>query len=135
MKPVIQRDPTGCGIASVAALAGVSYARAKSAARALGIDVGDPRLWSEKRHVRALLRRFGVRTAAGETPFRAWRALPDLALLAIKWHREKGKPCWHWVVFVREGERACVLDPKKSLRTNVRTDFGRIRPKWFIGIL
>ena len=76
-----------------------------------------------------------IRATAGETPCRAWRALPDLALLAIKWHREKGKPCWHWVVFVRDGGRACVLDPKKSLRTNVRTDFGRIRPKWFIGIL
>ena len=103
--------------------------------RALCIDVGDPKLWSETRHVRALLRRFGIRATAGETPFRAWRALPDLALLAIKWHREKDKPCWHWVVFVRDGGRACVLDPKKSLRTNVRTDFGRIRPKWFIGIL
>ena len=59
MKPVIQLDPTGCGIASVAALAGVSYARAKSAPRALCIDVGDPKLWSETRHVRALLRRQG----------------------------------------------------------------------------
>jgi hypothetical protein len=25
-----------------------------------------------------------------------------------------------------------VLDPKKSLQTNRRTDFGRMKPKWYI---
>ncbi len=32
MKPVIQRERTGCGIASVAALSGVSYGAAKCVA-------------------------------------------------------------------------------------------------------
>ncbi len=134
LQPVIQQDPTGCGIASVAAIAGVSYARAKSAAHALGIAVSYPRLWSDTRQVRALLRRFGISATTGETPFHGWNALPDRALLAIKWHREKSRPCWHWVVFVRENDRACVLDPKKSLRAHKRSDFGRIKPKWYISV-
>jgi hypothetical protein len=29
---------------------------------------------------------------------------------------------------------SCVLDPKKALCTHRRTDFGRIKPKWFIGL-
>jgi hypothetical protein len=60
--------------------------------------------------------------------------LPNQALLAIKWHVEKTGPAWHWVVFVREGPRAYVLDPKKALRANQRTDFGRMKPKWYIEI-
>jgi hypothetical protein len=38
------------------------------------------------------------------------------------------------VVFVREGGDAFVLDSKKALRTNRRTDFGRMKPKWFIPV-
>ena len=132
MKPVIQQERTGCGIASAAAIAGLRYAQAKKIAASLGITAADPRLWSETTHVRTLLRHLGRKTARREAPFRSWQALPDLALLSIKWHREKGRPFWHWVVFVRDAEGARVLDPKKALRKHVRTDFGRMRPKWFI---
>ena len=37
MKPVIQLAKTGCGIASVAALAGVRYTAAKCVANRMGI--------------------------------------------------------------------------------------------------
>jgi hypothetical protein len=37
MRPVIQAEVTGCGIASVAAIAGVSYASAKKIANRFGI--------------------------------------------------------------------------------------------------
>lgn len=134
MKPVIQRDPTGCGIASVAAIACVSYSHAKSIANSLGIFAHDQRLWSETAHVRKLLRHLGVRTGPTEIPFRSWDALPDLALLSIKWHIEKGRPFWHWVVFAREKGRSYVLDPKTSLRQHSRTDFGRMKPRWYIHI-
>jgi hypothetical protein len=73
-------------------------------------------------------------TSGKEQRFYAWERLPDLALLAIQWHRENGIPFWHWAVFVREGERSYVLDPKKALKKNRRTDFARIRPKWFIEV-
>ena len=134
MKPVVQQERTGCGIASAAAIAGVSYSAAKKAASALGISASDARLWSDTEHVRSLLRHFGFKTGAREQPFRAWDALPDLALLAIKWHRERGVPFWHWVVYVREKDGGYVLDSKRGLRSNRRTDFGRMKPKWYIAV-
>jgi hypothetical protein len=132
MKPVVQLERTGCGIASVAAVAGLSYPKTKSIANSLGIYVHDERLWSKTAHVRKLLKHLGIKSGSREIPFRSWEALPDLALLSIKWHLEKGRPYWHWVVFVRDNGRSCGLDPKKSLQTNRRTDFGRMKPKWYI---
>jgi hypothetical protein len=134
MRPVIQAKITGCGIASVAAIAGVPYAGAKKTANSLGIFAEDQKLWSETAYVRRLLNHYGFRLKTGELPFRSWHSLPDLALLAIKWHVEKKKPFWHWVVFVRDVERACVLDSKQSLRNHRRTDFGRMKPKWYIEV-
>ena len=134
MKPVIQRESTGCAIASAAALAGISYASAQKVANALGISARDPVLWSDTRHVRSLLNKLGISTSPREVPFREWSSLPDRALLAVKWHREKGIPYWHWVVFVRENNKEYVLDSKKGLAKNKRTDFGRMKPKWFIAV-
>ncbi|HKU71444.1 MAG TPA: hypothetical protein VJQ51_11445 [Burkholderiales bacterium] len=134
MKPVVQLEPTGCGIAAVAAIAGVSYPKAQAVARSLGVRAEDKALWSATSHVRKLLRRFGRKAGSREIPFRSWKALPNLALLSIKWHREQGRPYWHWVVFVREGGEACVLDSKKALRAHRRTDFGRMKPKWYIPV-
>ena len=135
MKPVIQLERTGCGIAAVAAIAGLSYSKTKAIANGLGISALDDRLWSEARYVRKLLTHFGIKTGSREIPFQSWTALPDLALLSIKWHLEKGRPYWHWVVFVRENGQSCVLDSRKGLRSHRRTDFGRMKPKWHIPVM
>ena len=135
MKPVVQLERTGCGIASVAAIAGLSYPEAKSIANSLGIFAHDESLWSDTSYVRKLLSRVGIKTGPRTIPFRSWEALPDVALLSIKWHLEKGRPYWHWAVFVRENGQPYVLDSKKSLRTNRRTDFGRMKPKWYIPVM
>ena len=135
MKPVVQLESTGCGIASVAVIVGLSYPKARAIANSVGIFAQDEKLWSETSHVRQLLDHFGVRTGSREVRFRSWTALPDLALLSIKWHLEKGRPYWHWVVFVRENGKSYVLDSKKGLRSNLRTDFGRMKPKWHIPIV
>jgi hypothetical protein len=132
MKPVIQLEKTGCAIASVAAVAGVTYQEAKRAANALGIFADDHRLWSETFYVRRLLKHFKISVSAKQMPFKSWESLPNVALLAIKWHIENHKAFWHWAVFVRESGRFYVLDSKKGLRDHVRTDFGRMKPKWFI---
>jgi sugar/nucleoside kinase (ribokinase family) len=132
-KPVIQQDRTGCGIASIAALTGQKYAAVKKSAAQLGIEVTDTRLWSDTRYIKRLLHHFHL-AAGNEEDFVAWNSLPNCALLAIKWHREKTGPAWHWVVFVRDASGSYVLDPKKALRTHRRTDFGRMKPKWFIRI-
>jgi hypothetical protein len=134
MKPVVQRERTGCGIASVATLAGVSYAKAKHVAARLGISADDRRLWSDTEPVRRLLTGYRIRTSPGERPFVSWAALPDVALLAIKWHREKGRAFWHWVVFRRSPGGPVVFDSKQALRRHTRTDFGRMKPKWWIEI-
>ena len=135
MKPVIQEEISGCGIAVCAALAGMSYEEAKATANRLGIFAEDQSLWSEIHHVQCLLEHLGMKPAATTMPFSGWNALPDWALLAIKWHEEKGRPFWHWVVFVREASGCYVLDSKKALKSNIRTDFGRMKPKWFITVL
>ena len=134
MKSVVQLERTGCGIASVAALAGVSYRQTQRVANRLGIFADDPKLWSETGYVRRLLTEYGIRSARIEMSFTSWEALPDLALLAVKWHRERGRPFWHWVVFWRGPHGPVVFDSKRALRRHVRTDFARMNPKWFISV-
>src|SRR3546814_7727917 len=82
-------EAAGCGIASVAALAGMSYQQARVAAAKLGIFAADPKLWSQTAPVRSLLAHFDLHAAPRETPFRSWNELPALALLATKWHLER----------------------------------------------
>ena len=134
MKPVVQLERTGCGIASVAALAGINYDQAKRVANRLGIFADDPAVWAETDHVRRLLKEYGFRLARTEAPFTSWEALPDLALLAVKWHEDRGRAFWHWVVFWRGPRGPLGLDSKRALRRHVRTDFSRMKPKWFIPV-
>lgn len=134
MKPVIQEEITGCAIASSAAIAGLSYNDAKTIANNLGIYAGDRELWSNTSHIRNLLQELGFSTSNKEQSFTGWDSLPNCALLSIKWHTENGKPFWHWVVYVRDSNNEYVLDSKKTLKNNIRTDFGRMRPKWYIEV-
>ena len=134
MKPVVQLERTGCGIASVAALAGVSYTAAQLVANRIGISVTDSRLWSETLYVRRLLSHYRLRASSSPTSFVSWDALPNRALLAIKWHRVKGRAFWHWVVFVRDSTGTYVLDSNRNLTCHVRKDFWRMKPKWFVEV-
>ncbi len=134
ISPVIQQEITGCAIAASAAIAGLNYPEAKRVATTLGISAADSSLWSSSQPIRQLLSELGYATGDGETAFDGWRSLPDCALLASKWHRHKGQPFWHWVVFVREPSMCYVVDSKKALKSNIRTDFSRIKPKWFIEV-
>jgi len=45
MKPVVQLERSGCGIASVSAIVGLSYPKTISIANFLGIFVHDQCLW------------------------------------------------------------------------------------------
>lgn len=131
----MQEEKTGCGIACVAMLADASYAKARRVAGSIGIFAGNPKLWSDTEFVRKLSAEFDIELSKMPKPFKAWDKLPPRALLATKWHMEGGTPFWHWSVFVRDGQRSHVLDPKKGLKSNKRTDFGRIKPKWFAEVL
>ncbi|WP_455377955.1 hypothetical protein [Petrachloros mirabilis] len=134
MKPVIQLERTGCGIAAAAAIAGVGYMRAKTVAASLGITARDRRLWSGTRHVRRLLAYFSVRVSPAPRPFISWDRLPECALLAVKWYREEGRAYWHWVIYVREEGRPYVLDSRKALKDHVRKDFWRMKPRWYLTV-
>lgn len=132
--PIFQQDITGCAIASSAWVSGKSYAQVKKIAEGEEIDITNPTLWSSTAPMRKILGKLGIGAASKEQEFKSWDALPDKALLAIKWHLEKGVPHWHWVVFSRGNSGVFVMDPKKALKTHIRTDFGRIKPKWYIDL-
>ncbi len=134
MNVVVQEEVTGCGLASVAMVAGKGYAEVKVLANRLGIFAEDNTLYSDTGYVRRLLTEYGVRVGAHEKPFSTWAELPSKALLAIKYHFENGRPFWHWVVFERSNGIAVVLDPARHLAENRRTDFAAMQPKWFIEI-
>lgn len=134
IKPVVQEEMTGCGIASVANILGRTYAEMKSIANAMGIHASDKSLWSDTQHVRRMLSSVGIETSTNEIPFESWDTLPNLALLSIKHHREDDKDFWHWVVFKRVDGQSLVLDSASYLSSNIRTDFDEMKPKWFIEV-
>lgn len=134
LKPVIQEETTGCGIASVANILGKTYSDMKAVANAMGIHASDKSLWSDTQYVRCMLSCAGVETSDDEIPFESWDALPDLALLSIKHHQEEGRKFWHWVVFKRVDGQPFVLDSASYLPSNIRTDFDEMQPKWFIEV-
>ena len=134
LMPIRQEETTGCGIASVANTLGLSYQEVKAQANQLGIFADDTKLFSDTGYVRTLLAQYGIKTHTEETPFSSWQALPDLALLAIKYYEEAGKGFWHWVVFKRLNGQDYVLDSSQSLTQHLRQDFENMQPKWFIAM-
>ena len=100
----------------------------------MGISASDSDLWSDSHHIRKLCSKLNIKVPKQETPFKGWKHLPDRALLAIKWHKTKGKAFWHWTVFLRDKGEEYVLDPSPNIKNNRRTDFGKIKPKWFIEV-
>lgn len=134
LKPVVQEETSGCGIASVANILGKTYSEMKAIANAMGIHASDKSLWSDTQYVRRMLSSAGVNTSKDEVPFKSWGALPDLALLSIKHHHEEGRDFWHWVVFKRVNGQPYVLDSASYLPSNIRQDFDAMQPKWFIAV-
>ena len=131
---ILQEETTGCGIASVANIIERPYADVKSKANSMGIYANDESLYSDTTYVRNLLKEYGVQVSNTEMPFKSWETLPNMALLAIKYHEENGRPFWHWVVFKRLHGKSVVLDSAAYLGHNERTDFQAMEPKWFIEI-
>ena len=133
-RAVRQEETTGCGIASVANMLGLSYQAVRAQANQLGIFADDESLYSDTHYVRKLLAHYCISTHDQELPFSNWEALPDTALLAIKYYEEAGHGFWHWVVFKRLNGQDYVLDSAQSLTANLRQDFENMQPKWFIPV-
>jgi len=135
LNPIVQEETGGCAIASVAVLAGLSYGKVKALANSIGISASDTKLYSETGYVRRLFKEYNIKARAKELPFSSWDALPELALLSIKYRQIDGRPFWHWVVFTKLSGKAVVLDPAMHLKDHTRTDFYRIKPRWYIEII
>jgi len=85
-------------------------------ANRLGINADNPKLWSETGYVRRLLKQYGIRLARAEMLFPSGEALPDRALLAVKWHKERDRTFWHWVAFWRGPYgRSCLTRSKHDV--------------------
>ena len=134
LKPVVQEEVTGCGIASVANIAGKTYQEMKAIANDMGIYADDKSLWSDTHYVRELLSHEGFKTSDNEIAFESWDKLPDRALLSIKNHQEEGINFWHWVVFKRIEGQPFVIDSASYLPSNIRVDFEAMHPKWYIEV-
>ena len=134
LKPVVQEEVTGCGIASVANIVGKTYKEMRVLANDMGIYADDKLLWSDTQYVRELLSSLGFVTSNHEIVFESWDALPDTALLSIKPHEEDGINFWHWVVFKRIEGQPFVLDSASYLPSNIRVDFEIMQPKWYIEV-
>lgn len=134
IRPIIQEEETGCGLACVAMLCGKTYEEVCQDGADLGIRAADKRLWSSADYVRRLLTHYGMKAGKSERSFTGWDTLPDLCLLATKWHIEDGQPFWHWCVFSRKENESVVLDPAAYLSENTRHDFDAIEVKWFIEV-
>lgn len=132
-KIVVQEDATGCGIACAAMLAGKTYHAAKKRAKDLGIFPDDRQLYSDIYDLRPLLESYNIRIGK-KLPFRSWDDLPSPAIVAINYRADVDHDSWHWAVFHRNRRGPVVLDPRRDLRRNVRTDLGKLRPKWYIPV-
>ncbi len=134
MRSVIQEETAGCGIAAVANIVGLSYQQVKDKANSLGIYANDEALYSDTAYVRRLLKEYGAQSSNKEIVFKSWQDLPELALLAIKFHKTTDKNYWHWVVFVRTDSDEYVIDSNRYLKNPKRKDFWRMKPHWYIHV-
>lgn len=132
MQRIIQIDSTGCGLACVAMLAGRSYEQVKRNSIRLGILEESGPFYTVAKNLRELLRSYNISCDSGGK-IRKWESLPDKAILAIN-HQEKSNS-WHWVVFVRESkEEFYILDPRRAVKSERRTDFGRMQLRSYIAV-
>ncbi|MEH6418676.1 hypothetical protein [Pseudomonas sp. CGJS7] len=140
----LQQDRSGCGLACVAMLAGIGYAQARTLARALdigpkpyrhrvgaGVRSAPDGYFTDARQLRRMLRVLGL-AAGAERTVSDWRECDGDGIVAI--NHDPSNDRWHWDVHLRDAGSACVLDPNARVRSERRTDFGRMRPVRFIPV-
>ncbi|MGJ7902675.1 hypothetical protein [Lysobacter sp. 1R34A] len=139
-----QQDATGCGLACVAMLGGIGYVQARRLARRLGIGPRDRVLgrggrartvrnayFSDAGQLRRMLELLGLH-AGPERRLARWDALDRSGIAGIRYNRREDS--WHWVVYLHGDEGGRVLDPNPRVRSERRTDFGRMKPHCFIPV-
>lgn len=125
-----QKDEGGCGIACFAMLAGTTYLQGKNIFEEHIFSRKDKKPHCRHYQIRKALEIFGIQTE--KRPFRNWRLIDTHAIVPINRQLDGG---WHWVVFVRDGNRPYILDPwgEKSRR---RHDFRGLNARgYYVAIL
>jgi ABC-type bacteriocin/lantibiotic exporter with double-glycine peptidase domain len=124
-KRVEQGDEAGCGIACVAMVTGQTYQRTKRFFREHVFLPTDKKPHTRHYQLRRALEKFGIQTE--KRPFRHWRSIDTHAIVPINRQLDGG---WHWVVFVREGNRPYILDPALG-KERRRYDFRGLNSRGF----
>ncbi|MGH8080396.1 MAG: hypothetical protein ACREP7_07465, partial [Lysobacter sp.] len=76
---------------------------------------------------------FGRRAGGdGEREVSSWDQCDGDGIVAI--NHDPVRERWHWVVHLRDRDGAWVLDPNARVRSERRTDFGRMRPLRYIPV-
>jgi ABC-type bacteriocin/lantibiotic exporter with double-glycine peptidase domain len=130
MKRVKQKHENDCGIACIAMIAGVSYREALKAAYQdyLSDDWNRKDFRLGQKEIRAALDNFGLKLGR-KVRTTDWNKVPDRALAAIRYEPEINE--WHWVVHIRDSADRFVLDPRKTIRKERRTDFQVMTLAWY----
>jgi len=124
VRRIIQQDTTGCGLACIAMLAKTSYKKVKALAiKNLDFD-NDGEFYTNTKDLVFLGKNYSIEIGSRRRKFKGYGHLPDKAILAINY--KESSDTWHWVIYHRTRNEEYVLDPKKSIKTNKRTDLTRI---------
>ncbi len=130
MERVIQEEPTGCGLACVAMVAGVSYAEVRNfAVEHMGFGTIGP-FYTDLDDLRYMLDWYGYRLLRW-TPFKSYDSVSPLCVLEI----ERPGAYNHWVLLVKCGLDMYVLDPFPDVKTEQRRDWWRLRPVSYANII
>lgn len=133
IKRVKQEDETGCGLACIAMLAGVSYEEVKQVALKNLKFRTKGHFYTGTGQLKELAGYFGLTiTGQKRRPWRNWALLPDIAIVSI--NQQENNRYWHWVVFQRNDGTEAIFDPKKSIKSDRRTDFNRIKPFGYLPV-
>ena len=113
-------------------LANVSY----ELVRSIAVDNLDYKsngtFYTDTKQLYILGQYFNIKLSKRKIPFRNFESLPHTAILATNY--DKNDDIWHWVIFKRTSKEQFVYDPKKSIKSNKRKDFNRIKAKWYLPV-
>lgn len=132
IKRVIQEDSTGCGIACIAMVAGISYAEAKQIT--LNNEIlkkSVKNFYTTTKDLVNILNSIGIESSKGRK-VRYWSSINTISIVGINFLETTDT--WHWVLFIPNEDTGYVLDPSKRVKTEKRTDFSRMRLRSYIPI-
>ena len=128
---VSQPDDTGCGLACLAMITGLTYFQIKDQLIQQGKFKADTDDWGTTfNDIIQILQYYQLKTER-KRKFKKWCNIPAKVAIASTNYDKSG--CWHWVVFVRDIDGYFIYDPGKR-RKKIRDLRGKMAG-WFIEVL